>query len=336
MRQNKSRILFIGLLMLLGSVMAVMAQDATEEATPDAAMEAGPDVIPLAQQGLMPEGVAYNPAIEQFLVSSLSQGTISAVDLDGTITPFAQSENLTSSVGLEVDEAQNRVLAAVNNQGQGSAALGIYDINDGSELGFVDLGTLVPDAEGYFVNDVAADGAGNAYVTDSAAGVIYKVDSENTASVWLDDESFHGQFVINGIAYHPDGYLIAVRQPGLIKIPVDSPTDFTTVESEQDISGGDGIIFLNDTTLVVVSGRQGKVLRLESDDDFATARVTGTFDTMTDLQATTAAVRGDEVYIVYTSFQDPTVAEYRLQRVTFTDAMEQSNTDATAEATAAS
>ena len=45
---------------------------------------------------------------------------------------------------------------------------------------------------------------------------------------------------------------------------------------------------------------------------------------------------GDEVYIVYTSFQDPNVAEYRLQRVTFSDAMEQATEEATAEATAAS
>jgi sugar lactone lactonase YvrE len=299
---------------LLAPVL-LLAQDMTPEATE---LAPGPDLITMPQPGLMPEGIAYDPVNDTLLVGSLSQGTIFQVADDGTLTPLTDSENLAVSAGLEVDAERNRVLAAGSGPNQNSALVGAFDLTTGEELFVTDLGALVEDGENFFANDLAVDADGNAYITDSAAGVIYKVDVDGTPSIFVQDDSFVGQFILNGIAYNPDGYLVAVRNPGLIKIPLDDPTAFTEVEADGNVSGGDGIIFSDADTLVIVSGRQGRVIRLESSDDFATASITGEYATQP-ISATTAAVRGDEVYVVYARFTEPMATEYPIEKVTFTD-----------------
>lgn len=307
------RILFVFASIFL-MAFAAAAQDATPEMTPEAALDPWPELTLVLEPGLMPEGIEYDPTRDLMLIGSLSQGTIHHVDRDGVHTPFITSENLVASVGLEVDEERGRVLAAVLGEGRQGAALGIYDLETGEELAFVDLASLTPDAAGHFTNDVAVDDDGNAYLSDSAAGVFYRVTPEGEASIFLADESFVGQFVINGLAYHPNGYLIAVRGGELIKIPVDDPAAWTEVESQDSFAGGDGLVFLNPTTLVVV--RSNGVLRAESMDDWQSASVTGTFEPMPET-ATTGAVRGDEVFIVYANFSNPQADAYPIQKVIF-------------------
>lgn len=304
-------------LTLLLTPALLPAQDMTPEAT-DTMAAPGPDQILMAEPGLMPEGIAWDPVHETFLVGSLSQGTIHRVTDDGALTPLTDSDNLRISVGIEVDAERNRVLAAAVGVNQNGAAVGAYDLDTGEELFYVDLAPLTPDANRHFANDLAVDADGNAYVTDSAAGVIYRVDVDGNADVFLSDPSFVGQFILNGIAYNPDGYLVAVRSPELIKIPLDEPTTFTVVETEDDVSRGDGIIFYDAETLILVSGGRQIVQRILSMDAFATATVTGTFEPQP-ITATTAAVRSDEVYVVYARFSQPNADEYPIDKVTFTD-----------------
>lgn len=310
---KKIALLGMALLVLPG---ALLAQDVTPEATGTVAAP-GPDLITIRQATLMPEGIAWDPVHETLLVGSITRGNVSQLADDGTLTVLTQSDNLQAVVGIEVDAERNRLLAAASSPTQNGAALGAYDLETGEELFYVDLST-VAESDRFFANDVAVDADGNAYVTDSAAGVIYRVDVDGNASVLLSDPSFVGQFVLNGIAYHPDGYLVAVRAPGLMMIPLDDPQAFSDIDVDGDVSGGDGIIFLNDETLVVVSGRQGRVLRVVSDDGFATARITGEYATQP-ISATTAAVRGDEVYVVYARFSEPFATQYPIEKVTFTD-----------------
>lgn len=306
---------YVLLVAVLLSPVLLLAQDMTPEATE---LAPGPDLITMPQPGLMPEGIAYDLVNDTLLVGSLSQGTIFRVADDGTLTPLTESENLAVSAGIEVDAERNRVLAAGSGPDQNSAFVGAFDLTTGEELFVTDLGALVEGGENFFANDLAVDADGNAYITDSAAGVIYSVDVDGNPSIFLQDESFVGQFILNGIAYHPDGYLVAVRNPGLIRIPLDAPTAFTEVEADGNLSGGDGIIFADAETLIIVSGRQGRVIRLESSDDFATGSITGEYATQP-ISATTAAVRGDEVYVVYARFSEPMATEYPIEKVTFTD-----------------
>ncbi len=310
------------MLALLASFGAVYAQDATPEVTPETTGDAmtNPDMVVAVREGLFPEGVEYDSVNGRFLVGSLAEGTVFAVADDGTVTPFVEDERIPSSTGIEVDEAGNRLLVAVTNR-ETEAFLGIYDLTSGENLAFVDFAPLLPNDPEHFANDVAVDSQGNAYVTDSFAGVIYRVDPQGNASVFLEDQRFSTQFALNGITYNEAGnYLIAVLVPGLIKIPLDNPGGFTQVALDMDIPNEDGIVFIDDRTLAVVSNALGTVFRVESDDDFESARVTGAFE-VGPVFPTTAAIRNGDVYVLHAQInqQQNVIAEFPIQRVEFSD-----------------
>jgi sugar lactone lactonase YvrE len=303
----------IGLLvvMALSSIFAVAAQDATPEST----LSAAPDTININVPGLMPEGIEYDATRGQFLVGSISQGSVSVVADDGTITPLLQDPKLHSIIGLQIDAPHNRLLFASTDQAK-IGQLGIYDLATGAEIHLVDLVALTPDASGHFPNDIAVDPDGNAYVADSAAGAFYKVDMDGNASIFLQDPSFIGSFILNGIDYNPNGYLVAVRSPDLIKIPLDNPQSFSVVKVDGDVQGGDGIIFSDAKTLVAAVGNPKRVVQLTSEDDWATATITGDFQVAPD-SATTIAIRDGAPYLTDAQFSKPDAQTYTLKKVIF-------------------
>lgn len=277
-----------------------------------------PERVTVSHEGLFPEGVEYDGANNRFLVSSTSEGTVYAVDDEGTLTPFIEDERIPSSVGLEVDEDNNRLLVVATDM-QRLGFLGIYDLTSGENLAFVDFRPLLPSDPEHFTNDVAVDSQGFAYVTDSYAGVIYRVDPQGNAIVYLVDESFSTQFALNGIAYHaPGNALIAVRGTDLIKIPVDNPDAFITVTLERPLVGADGIVFLDETTLAVVTNNPPNVFRLESDNNFDSAQVTGVFEPE-QVFPTTVAERDGEAYVLYSHLnaERSTVVDFPIQHVMF-------------------
>jgi len=110
------------------------------------------------------------------------------------------------------------------------------------------------------VNDVAVDDAGNAYVTNSDRGVIYKVDTAGVASIFFQDNSLAPTDPIaengfNGIEYHPNGYLLVVHSTHdkIYKIMLNNPTQATEVSLPSGfLRSGDGM-FLDGNELVVIS-----------------------------------------------------------------------------------
>ena len=136
-------------------------------------------------QNLFPEGVVYDKYNNRFYVSSTSNGDIGIVTKDGNYTPFITDPALISTTGLEIDEA--RKLLYVSNSSDGS--VGIYNINTGQRVAFIDLKPLLPSAP-VFINDIALDPQGNAYVTNSRTPVIYKIAPDGTASIFYQDAAF--------------------------------------------------------------------------------------------------------------------------------------------------
>ncbi|UOQ71752.1 hypothetical protein [Hymenobacter cellulosilyticus] len=156
----------------------------------------GPDALPFTQSNLYPEGLEFDTNNGRFLVSSQTTGSVGQVRAEG-YSSFATDERLISTVGLQIDELRNRLLAAVADPGYNTdrtsaatknklAALASFD-NLGRTINYVDLGGLRPGVN-HFANDVAVDREGNAYITDSFAPIIYKVDAVGAASVFLEDE----------------------------------------------------------------------------------------------------------------------------------------------------
>ena len=276
-----------------------------------------PEMIVVERGDLMPEGIEYDAEKERFLLSSMAEGHVYAVADDGTLTPLVQDAALIASLGLEIDGANKRLLVAGadlsivdNPENKGTAQLGVYDLETGERLHLVDLGALLPNHR-HLANDIALDDEGNAYITDSLAPAIYKVDTEGNASILVqDDRLLIDGFGGNGIVYHPDGYLIVgISGVELFKVPLENPEEMSMVETDQTI-GADGMIWHPDGELIVVSN--GDVLALVSKDNWQTATVT---KISRNHPATTAALRDDEIFVIYPSYGSRANPESRIVRV---------------------
>lgn len=275
------------------------------------AQAALPRTLKFGPAGLYPEGTQYDSQSGRFLVSSETAGKIGQVTADSTLgssvytySDFADDGQLISTVGLNLDASRNRLLAAVSDPGYNQqrtsaatlrklAALAIFDRSTGTLRQFINLSNTSPVTyPNHFANDIAIDNLGNAYVTDSFAPLIYKVTFDamgnGTPMPWLDNSTLlsapAGSFGLNGIVYHPSGYLLVAKSDNgtLFKIPIangragtPSPVALPTGLS---LSGADGLQLINNTTLHVVCNVQGKVYRLATTTDFAAVSTTGTFD----------------------------------------------------------
>lgn len=266
-----------------------------------------PDVVTIERPGLFPEGVEFDTRRDRFLVGSLSEGTIYEVREDGAPTPFINDPELTSSVGLQIDVQGDRLLVVSSNTFlfmdptlPFHSKLFAYNLESGERLFVADLAALSEDAPNV-ANDVAVDSDGNAYVTDSLAPVIYQVDAAGNATVFYQNSLLDGRGEpgLNGIEYHPDGYLLVPMQGKLLKMPVANPAATSEVLLDQPIPAADGVTLHPDGRLIVVQGQLATVTALASEDGWESAVTAETSETDLDGTATTATVRGNDIYVVY-------------------------------------
>ncbi|MEX0619675.1 MAG: hypothetical protein WDZ76_14680 [Pseudohongiellaceae bacterium] len=267
-----------------------------------------PDRIVAERGGFIPEGIEYDNNNRRLLTGSLAEGTVYAIGADGSMTPVVEDSALISSVGIEVDEARNRLLVANSDRSSdtGAARLGVYHLDSGDPIAMVDLVATIPDRPDdatHFANDVAVSTAGVIYVTDTRMNIVYQVDTYYQGQVFY-DFGRNNNLNLNGIEYHPAGFLLVVS-PGsgqLLRIPVNNPGRWDFVELSEPAGGGDGIFWAADGTLAVVSNNSSRVLKYASDDNWRTAEVVDV--AQFEGQATTGAAVGNDIYVVQPHFAD--------------------------------
>ena len=297
--------------------------DAPAEAPPAEAAAPVATVLPgnimTERGGFIPEGVEYDTNAGRFLTGSLSEGTIFEIRTDGSVVPVVTDPDLISSVGIEADESRDRLLVAnadrsvFESGGAGIAQLGVYTLSTGERLAMVDLAATIADAPAdavHFANDVAVGDDGTAYVTDTRMAVVYQVSPTYEASVLTRFDATEGP---NGIVYHSSGYLLVASGATLWKVPLDMPGMPVAVTLPEEIPGQDGLFWTADGALAIVSNSGNRVVKLTSDDDWATAQLAGV--AAYEMQATTGAAVGEDVYVVHPHFADADPPS--LERVTF-------------------
>jgi sugar lactone lactonase YvrE len=244
----------------------------------------------------------YDEGSGRFLLGSLTEGTIHKVADDGTLEPFIEDAEFLMTAGIEIDHVNNRLLVAHFDRSERQRMLGSYDLGTGQRIFMVDLSDLLP-VGSIVADDVAVDTHGIAYVTDTNAPVIYRVDMEGKASVLIKDWALSS---INGIVFHPDGYLILGASPNrLLKIPLEEP-EVIRIELPDDVKFGitDGIILHPDGSLTMVTFPGSIIYRLSSDDNWTSANRVAV-STGHDLGwGTTVALRGGSVYVIYSHLND--------------------------------
>jgi hypothetical protein len=192
----------------------------------------------------------------------------------------------------------------------------------------------------HFIIVTGADGT--VYATNALVPLIYQVDMQGNASIFIADERLFDPasgLGLNGIEYHPDGYIIASltlvagisstvtgqEASALFKIPIDNPAELTHIEVNEWVFA-DGIIWQPNGDLVVSGGiyddyggvRFG-VFVLHSEDEWQTAAVVRhAYD---ERFASTVAIRNEEIYKIYLPFElmgsEPSPEVFEIARVVF-------------------
>ncbi|WP_153797338.1 gluconolaconase [Foetidibacter luteolus] len=282
--------------------------------------------------GVYPEGTAWDEAGQRFFVSSATRATIGTVTPDGVYKPFFQDSSLKSSFGMKVDGQRNLLLICTGDPKysmyKDSATfkkmirlIGI-DLKSGKKTLDVDLSAIYQGK--HFANDLCLDDKGNVYITDSYSPAIYKVDVNGKASLFVTSDLFKGFDIgLNGIVYHPNGYLLAVNNNNgsILKIDVLNSSMIQTVMTDNFFPGADGLLLDKNNNLILVQNKGvNKIFMLQSKDDFKTAVIvaaTSTEDRFA--QPSTATYQGDKLYVLNSKLNelnDPTLPpskEFSLQ-----------------------
>jgi sugar lactone lactonase YvrE len=162
-----------------------------------------------------PEGITHDAKRSRFLIGNTSE--IWQVDKDGKAAPFVQPKDgsLLAVLGLKVDEKRD-LLWAVNTifpdfppsqeprPDIGVAAVNVYDLETGA-LKARHLLDERPTIHGF--NDLALAANGDAYVTDSSAGAIYKIDRKKGLALFLKDADIT---LPNGLVLSEDARILYV------------------------------------------------------------------------------------------------------------------------------
>lgn len=277
-------------------------------ATPPAAKMASPDVVSFDSLALYPEGVEYDAKGQRFLVTSMRYGTVGEVRDDGSYREIIKNENFKSAVGIRIDSDRDRLLVCNSDPGvsihtsketQGKmAGLGVFQLSTGNLIKYIDLSALSSDGGGHFCNDIGLDGEGNAYISDSFSNIIYRVDANNNASIFLANDRFKGEgFNLNGVVIKDDYLLIDKYNEGvLFKVPLNEPEKFTQVSISETYPGSDGLLWAADGSLIMIANANtNKMLKLTSVDNWASATVVNSIDTGPTF-TTTGVLRDGEIY----------------------------------------
>ncbi|MGK0684718.1 SMP-30/gluconolactonase/LRE family protein [Serratia marcescens] len=301
-----------GVALLLSGVMQAQAVQRIEF-SPDAA-------------GAYPEGIAWNPRAGAFLVSSLRGGQLGLVYPDGRYRRFSTGKGLITTSGMLVDAERNRVLVCNEDVGVSlNSAPGTrnrvaqvleFNLDTGALQQTYDLSSLSRGPT--LANDLALDAQGNIYVTDSFQPQIYKIDratrqvsilvrSARLMPAEVPAAAQGTQPYLNGIVYHPDGYLIAADYTrGLLwKVTLDIAPAISEIRLPQRLKGPDGLRLKNAHELVIVQSfpgakgsMSGDVTLLSSNDGWDSAYITAVA-TPSELDGPTgAALRDGEVWVV--------------------------------------
>ena len=235
-----------------------------------------------------PEGVAYDSTRNVYYVSSARLGQVGKVTPSGMYAILHSSPDLKSTYGIKMHPNGKQVLICVGDANYSKftspdtrtklAKLIGVDAETGKRTMDIDLSTLLPGK--HFVNDMAIDPSGNIYLTDSFAHAIYKVTPDGKTSVFAKSPLFETEGIgLNGIVYHPGGFLIADNSNTgqLYKIDIANPNTIQKVKVDQYFLGADGLLLDDANNLtMVVNGGNDKIFKLESTDNWQSARLAAT------------------------------------------------------------
>ncbi|KAG2309701.1 hypothetical protein Bca52824_029449 [Brassica carinata] len=267
--------------------------------------------------GFFRECAKWDDVGRRFLVSFMDGGGIGeVVPRDGNSDVLQEVTVVrdidlagNASLGIAIDRDRNRLLVAVADLlGNRYSALAAYELSTWRRVFLAELSGHSTDKS--LADDVAVDAHGNAYVTDAKGSKIWKVDVNGSLVSTIESPLFtppgwyNNLVALNGIVYHPDGFLIVIHTFSgfLYKIDLTADVDAGSNKvSVIEVTGGtlrfgDGLELLSPTKIVVAGSPSAKLV--ESSDGWRTATVTGWFSSgMVHRLVSSATVKEGRVYL---------------------------------------
>ena len=245
------------------------------------------DEYVLSDDMLVPESGTYDSENNAFYVGSATEGVITRVaGADGAeeviFTPPADEEWRTLGVIADTPTRTMWVCAQLQEEGVVTTQeIWRFDLTTDALDASIDIAEGTGEA-GSSCNDIAVDGEGFAYVSDSANPRVYRVNpADDSISVWADDPLLAGSgglFGLNGIAVTDDDEWVIVSKttapatsPRMLRIEIADPTQVIEVVNELE-GTADGISFLNGD-LYISQVTDARIARLVSTDGWQTTTV---------------------------------------------------------------
>ena len=265
--------------------------------------------VPLAAPLDLP-GPAYYPES----IAAAKDGTIFAGSLtSGEIVKFvpgastpeapevfrqAGADGVKGVTGLLVDDSAQQIwFCAVDLSFSSSTSLNRASLGNGALLASFPF----PEA-GAFCNDLALDGQGNLYVTDSLGGTVAILKKgANALMTWSQEAEFKpspGALGPNGIAWDGTGaiFMSTFNAGALYRIPIQadgSAGPAVAITVQPALAGPDGIRLVDSDTLLVAEGIGNRISRVAVTGSTATATP---LDTRVD-QPSSLVVIADAIWV---------------------------------------
>lgn len=259
------------------------------------------ELVEYESQGWLREYASWDAQNQRFLVSFM-EGGLGQIRTDGKEETLVKDEDYAgnATLGFEIDRPRNRLVVVVaDTLGNRYSALAAYDMKTWRRLFLTKLSGLGDEKS--FADDVTVDPTGTAYVTDAKGNKIWRVSPDGSEVTEIRSPvftSFPGRLPLNlvglnGIVYHPDGFLLAIHSWAgvLFKVSLDG-SSVRAVNMSALLLLGDGIALLSPDRLVVASGMPSARI-VESRDGWQSASLTHRYVGPLHRIATCATVKDD-------------------------------------------
>ncbi|MBI4751179.1 MAG: SMP-30/gluconolactonase/LRE family protein [Acidobacteria bacterium] len=223
----------------------------------------------IGEKDLIPEGITWDPVDQVYFVGSIYKQKILRIDRAGKVTEFVPSgqDGLGPVIGLKVDPKRRWLWACSAWEKRGDAPVGgdggvfRYDLKTGRLLQKYELKNQ-PVA--HFLNDLALDSQGGAFVTDSETSSVYVIrPGKSELELFVQSPEL---IYPNGLALTPDGKQLFVAQyDGIILVDVKTKKLSRLTHPETvTVAGIDGLS-LNGRSLIAVqnSFEPNRVIRFD-------------------------------------------------------------------------
>lgn len=257
-------------------------------------------VIP--EKDLIPEGLAYDPELDSFYLSSLHLKKILRIprSAPARYTDFvaADRHNLLPTLGIRLDPTDGSVWSAswLDN---GKSELLHFD-KSGTLLGRFSLG----DEGLHGFNDLVALRDGSVYVTDTAGNQVFRFDRGSKAFQPLSMN--RPMFQPNGITASDDQqFLFIADQFGILRYEVKTGHSAeVSPGASSTLAGADGLYFYKGFLVAIQNGiGSPRIAAFQLADDFLRVTKTTVLENRSAFTTlpTTGAICGDKFYFIVNS-----------------------------------